>query len=347
MNKKVYIIEDTFDFYPRHVFECGQCFRWNCKPDGSYSGIAGGRAANIRFEPKDKGFSEEGGRLIITEIGKLCGENSEEKKPFGQENAEHKSACAQGTRASEGEAFWRSYLDLDRDYGKIKRKLIRGDQVMKKAVSFGWGIHILNQDLWETILSFIISQNNNIPRIKGCIENLAALFGEPVAEVCGEETEKNPVIYEKTGKHTVMHEKTEAAADSAYSFGSRILYSLPGPEKLASLTVEELAPVKLGYRAGYLIKTAQTVCEKGLPFDEASLRQLCGVGPKVADCISLFGMSRYESFPVDVWVARVMNRLYGLDEGNRNAIAEFAGKKFGSLGGFAQQYLFYYMRENN
>ena len=77
---------------------------------------------------------------------------------------------------------------------------------------------------------------------------------------------KNPVIYEKTGKDTVMHEKTEAIADSAYSFGSRILYSLPGPEKLASLTVEELAPVKLGYRAGYLIKTAQTVCEKGTAF---------------------------------------------------------------------------------
>lgn len=327
MNKKVYIIEDTFDFYPRHVFECGQCFRWNRESDGSYSGIAGGRAANIRFEPKDKELSEKGGRLIITEIGKLYGESGEEKKPFGQEDAEHKSASAQGTQVSQGEDFWRSYLDLDRDYGKIKRKLIRGDKVMKKAVSFGWGIHILNQDLWETILSFIISQNNNIPRIKGCIENLAALFGEPVAEICG-------------------GEPGEPQNFANFPEG-RILYSLPGPEKLASLTVEELAPVKLGYRAGYLIKTAQTVCEKGLPFDEESLRQLCGVGPKVADCISLFGMSRYESFPVDVWVARVMNRLYGLDESNRKAIVEFAGKKFGSLGGFAQQYLFYYMRENN
>ncbi len=327
MNKKVYIIEDTFDFYPRHVFECGQCFRWNREPDGSYSGIAGGRAANIRFEPKDKALSEKGGRLIITEIGKLYGESGEEKKPFGQEDAEHKSVSAQGMQAFEGEDFWRSYLDLDRDYGKIKRKLIRGDQVMKKAVSFGWGIHILNQDLWETILSFIISQNNNIPRIKGCIENLADLFGEPVAEICG-------------------GEPGEPQNFANFPEG-RILYSLPGPEKLASLTVEELAPVKLGYRAGYLIKTAQTVCEKGLPFDEESLRQLCGVGPKVADCISLFGMSRHESFPVDVWVARVMNRLYGLDESNRKAIAEFAGKKFGGLGGFAQQYLFYYMRENN
>ena len=327
MNKTVYIIEDIFDFYPRHVFECGQCFRWNREPDGSYSGIAGKRAANIRFEPKDKELLQKGGRLIITETGKSCGERAKEKKLLGQEDAEHSSASVQETQRSEGEAFWRSYLDLDRDYGKIKRKLIRGDQVMKKAVSFGWGIHILNQELWETILSFIISQNNNIPRIKGCIENLAALFGEPVAEICREEQGER-----------------RSLADFS---GERILYSLPGPEKLASLTTEELAPVKLGYRTGYLIKTAQTVCEKGLPFDDESLRQLCGVGPKVADCISLFGMRRHESFPVDVWVARVMNRLYGLDENNRKVIAEFAEKRFGSLGGFAQQYLFYYMRENN
>lgn len=326
MNKKVYIIEDTFDFYPRHVFECGQCFRWNREQDGSYTGIAGGRVANIRFEPKDKELSEKGGRLIITEIGKPYGKSDAEEKLIRQESTESRPFFTQ-KRELEGEDFWRSYLDLDRDYGKIKKKLIRDDQVMKKAAAFGWGIRILNQDLWETILSFIISQNNNIPRIKGCIEKLAALFGEPVAEICEGEAEelRNFVNFSE----------------------GRIFYSLPEPEKLASLTVEELAPVKLGYRAGYLIKTAQTVCEKGLPSDEASLRQLCGVGPKVADCISLFGMNRYDSFPVDVWVARVMNRLYGLDESNRKAIAEFAGKKFGSLGGFAQQYLFYYMRENN
>lgn len=334
MDKKVYIIEDTFDFYPRHVFECGQCFRWNREPDGSYSGTAGGRAANIRFEPGDSKVPEGGGRLIITETGKPDGRSGMEKGMPIHQPAENISAPAQPASVSGGEKFWRSYLDLDRDYGKIKKKLIRGDKVMKTAVSFGWGIRILNQDLWETILSFIISQNNNIPRIKGCIERLAALFGEPVTAAGFGETQTASDI-------------EKGMRDGAAFLENKSFYTLPGPERLASLTEEALAPVKLGYRAGYLIKTAQSVCEKGLPSDGESLRQLCGVGPKVADCISLFGMGRHDSFPVDVWVARVMSRLYGLDESNRRAIAEFARDRFGSMGGFAQQYLFYYMRENS
>lgn len=278
----VYSIEGVQDFFPAHVFDCGQCFRWQRQADGSYTGIAGGRIANVSFVPYEEENAGAGGRLAI-----------------------------RNCTAEDFEKFWRQYLDLDRNYGKIKRKLCRGDQAMKKAVRFGWGIRILQQELWETIVSFIISQNNHIPRIKGCIENLAELFG-----------------------------------DEAGSFDGKTWYNLPSPERLASLTVEDLAPVKLGYRAKYLIETAKTVCVRGLPEDGQALSELYGVGPKVASCIALFGMGDTASFPIDVWVARVMHELYGFAEKDKTAMADFAADKFGKLGGFAQQYLFYYMREN-
>lgn len=278
----IYIIEDAADFFPAHIFDCGQCFRWRRQDDGSYTGIAGGRIANIAFVPYEEENAGAGGRLVI-----------------------------RNCTAEDFEKFWRQYLDLDRNYGKIKRKLCRGDQAMKKAVRFGWGIRILQQELWETIVSFIISQNNHIPRIKGCIENLAEMFG-----------------------------------DEAGSFDGKTWYNLPSPERLASLTVEDLAPVKLGYRAKYLIETARVIARDGLPRNAQQLAALPGVGPKVAACILLFGMGQYEAFPIDVWMARVMHELYGFAEKDKNAMADFAADKFGKLGGFAQQYLFYYMREN-
>lgn len=283
MEQRIYTIEDVEDFFPVHVFECGQCFRWQRQEDGSYTGVAGGRIANIAFEPYEGEAEGGSGRLQI-------------------------SNCTE----ADFENFWSQYLDLDRDYGKLKRKLCRGDKVMGKAVKFGWGIRILNQDLWETIVSFIISQNNNIPRIKGCIEGLAELLGEPVGV-----------------------------------FEGRAWYDLPTPEKLALVTVEDLAPVKLGYRAKYLIETAKIVCQKGMPENVEDLSALCGVGPKVASCIALFGMGETGSFPIDVWVARVMSGLYGIDEKNHGAMKAYADEHFGALGGFAQQYLFYYIRNLN
>lgn len=292
MKKNIYIIEEICDFYPEHVFECGQCFRWHRQEDGSYTGIAGGKVVNVRFEPAD--MERKAGRLVLT-----------------------------GCREEDFEGFWKHYLDLDRDYGKIKCQLGRGDKVMRKATSFGWGIRILNQDLWETIVSFIISQNNNIPRIKGCIEKLAELYGEPVTTEC-----------------------ESLAADYNGEANAKTWYTLPTPEKLASLSIEDLAPVKLGYRAKYLIETAKAVGNQGLPQNREELTGLCGVGPKVAGCIALFGMNCRDSFPIDVWVARVMHQLYGLEEKDKAAMAAFAREKFGKLGGFAQQYLFYYMREN-
>ena len=261
-----YIIDEIKDFDLDHIFDCGQCFRWEKQPDGSYTGIAFNKVVNMQVDD---------GRLIIDPCTK-----------------------------EEYESIWRTYLDMDRDYGAIKETLCADDPVMKKAADYGYGIRILNQDLWETIVSFIISQNNNIPRIKGCIERLCQLAGEPVADS----------------------------------------FAIPVAEKLASMTEEDLAGVRLGYRSRYLIETAKCVCDKGLPENEEQLLDLCGVGPKVANCILLFGMNKYDSFPIDVWVRRVMHELYGIAENDKKAMTVYAREHFGDLGGFAQQYLFYYIR---
>lgn len=269
-----YSIDHIEDFDLKHIFDCGQCFRWTREEDGSYTGIAMGKPVNMSFNQ---------GTLVI--------ENCTEE---------------------EFNTVWKDYLDLDRDYGKIKRKLSRCDKDMRKAIKLGQGIRILRQDLWEIILSFIISQNNNIPRIKGCIETLSELFGE-----------------------------------CAGVYRGRTWHNLPTAEKLASLTVEDLQPVKLGYRAKYLIGTAEAVCRKGLPRNEEELLALPGIGPKVANCIELFAMGKMDSFPIDVWVQRVMHEVYGIDEKNKKEMQEYAVEHFGKLGGIAQQYLFYYIREKD
>lgn len=265
-----YIKEGVKDFNLDHIFDCGQCFRWKKEEDGSYSGIAMGKKVNMDFK-YDEG-SDCNGTLII---------NGSDEKDFNE--------------------IWSNYLDLDRDYKEIKESLAAKDHVMEKAIEKGRGIRILRQDLWETIVSFIISQNNNIPRIKGCIENLALGFGEDG--------------------------------------------NLPRPEKLATLSIDDLAPVRLGYRAKYLIESSKQVLDLGLPTNFDELTNLCGVGPKVANCIALFGLGDISSFPIDVWVRRVMNKMYGIDENDKKAMAAFANEQFGDLGGIAQQYLFYYIRQ--
>ena len=282
--------ENIKDFNLEHIFDCGQCFRWEKQQDGSYTGIAAGRApANISFEPyENQGYS---GRLII--------DNAKE---------------------AEFDEFWSRYLDLKRDYGKIKSKLCKNDAVMAKAVEAGQGIRILQQEPWETLISFIISQNNNITRIKGCINSICENFGEFAAEYRGKK-----------------------------------YFKIPEPSVLADLTEKDLAVCKLGYRAKYLIETAKAVkednCEKLFNMvkadaDEAFsyLTSLCGVGPKVANCIMLFSMDKRRSFPIDVWMKQAMHSLYGIDKENMKAMAEYAEKNFGEHGGIAQQYLFYYMK---
>lgn len=258
-----------------HIFECGQCFRWDRNEDGSYTGIAGTRPAKVRLEE---------GVLEIT-----APEESDEEREF-----------------------WYRYFDLDRDYGKIKRTLIGRDSsgVMEKAVSYGTGIRILRQDPWEMTVSFIISQNNNIPRIRKNIRGLSAAFGRPLGEFEGE-----------------------------------MRYAVPSSSVLAELTEDDLSDIRLGYRARYLTETARRVEEEGIEVVRRDPGCLCGVGPKVESCIRLFGLHQLDSFPIDVWVKRVMSELYGLSTAGE--MAAFAKETFGEWGGIAQQYLFYYMRENS
>ena len=215
--------------------------------------------------------------------------------------------------------IWRNYFDFDRDYEKIKAELSR-DDVLKNAISFGGGIRILNQDAFECLISFIISASNNIPRIKKIIELLCLNFGEKI---------------------TVK---------------GNIYYKFPTADVLSSLSLEDLAVIRAGFRDKYILSAAKAVKSGQLDLDalknasfdyaKSQLLRLSGVGEKVASCILLFGLGKTEGFPVDVWVKRIMEYCYFDEPQSKEAIFEFAKGKFGNLGGFAQQYLFYWAREN-
>ena len=217
-----------------------------------------------------------------------------------------------------------NYFDLNRNYSEIKEKLSKIDENVKLSIKYGEGIRILNQDLWETIISFIISANNNIPRIKGIIERLSAKYGK--------EIEWNDKKY----------------------------YTFPTPEELKEVSVEDYRKLGLGFRDIRLYETTKMILENKVDLqklrenpDTKEVREqlltLSGVGPKVADCILLFSdLKRFEVFPIDVWVRRVMNDLYIKEEDETKVskvkIEKIANEKFGSLAGLAQQYLFYWRR---
>lgn len=216
------------------------------------------------------------------------------------------------------------YFDLDRDYDEIKEKLAKIDENLKNSIEYGSGIRILNQDLFETIISFIISANNNIPRIKGIIERICKNYGEKI------------------------------------EFKGKAYYTFPTPEELSKASVQDFRNLGLGFRDVRVYNTTQKIAkgefniEKlyGMNTEDATneLLKLDGIGPKVCDCILLFSdLKRFDVFPIDVWVRRVMNDLYihESDEKkvNKKEIRELADEKFGSLEGIAQQYLFYWKRE--
>lgn len=214
---------------------------------------------------------------------------------------------------------WSRYFDFDRDYGKIKAEL-SCDPVMKTASDFGNGIRLLNQEPFECLISFIISASNNIPRIKKIIDSLCTNFGDKV------------------------------------TYLGKDFYTFPTPERLASLDLDRLAVIKAGFRDKYILGAAKAVasgmidleCLKSASYEYAKseLLKLSGVGNKVADCVLLFSLEKYGSFPVDVWIKRIMEHCYFDGEQDKETISTFAEEKFGELGGFAQQYLFYWAREN-
>ena len=261
------ILKDVKCLDVRLSCDCGQAFRWRVKEDGTVHGTVGKKAVDIL--------------------------QSEDKIIFFN------------TTKEEFENLWLPYFDLERDYESILDRF--DDKYLKKALREFFGIRILKQNEWEALCSFIISQNNNIPRIKGIIERLCFTFGEKINEED---------------------------------------YSFPSYEKIADLKEEDLAPLRAGFRNKYILDAARKIKSgevdiekiKKLSLDEAreELMKIKGVGKKVADCTLLYGFGRMESFPVDVWVKRIVEELYpeGLPEcikGNE---------------GIAQQYLFHWRRNS-
>ncbi len=251
-----------------HIFRCGQCFRWRPSERGGYIGAAYGKAARV----------------------------------WQQENSLFLRCSAE-----EFHGVWRRYFDLDRRYDLLARRFCL-NEFMKKAAAHGRGLRILRQQPWEALISFIVSQCNNIPRISGILQTMCQLWGQPL-ELEGE-----------------------------------TLYAFPTPEALAALSLEDLAPLRAGYRAKYILAAAQAVSRGELDFasleamdaDQArqALTALPGVGRKVADCALLYGLGKLEAFPVDAWMKKAAP-FYGV-----------APEEFGSLAGVAQQYIFYYARES-
>lgn len=282
------IVNNLKDFEPKHIFECGQAFRWTVEDDNSYTAVAYNRVINVK---------KEDDKLIFS-----------------------------NTNREEFLDIWYKYFDLGRDYGKIKKTLSQ-DPILKDASSYGHGIRILNQEPFETIISFIISANNQIPRIKRSIELIAENYGERIDTTCHPEP-----------------------SEGSY------FYSFPRAKELSKVNVEELKAVsRVGFRAERIIKTAQIIDNGDIDLDsiykldraagKELLMTLPGVGPKVSDCILLFAYDKEDAFPVDVWVKRVMEHFYLKKDTNIKYIGQEGARLFGNLAGYAQQYLFYYARE--
>lgn len=216
--------------------------------------------------------------------------------------------------------IWYDYFDLGRDYGQMIEKLKMHDDNLFKATEFGHGIRLLQQDGWEMLISFIISSNNRIPMIQRAINNISQTYGDYLGEYRGKK-----------------------------------YYSFPSPNQLARASVEDLRNLKLGFRDKYVHDTTRSVVESGMDVSSfidmesdichKELLKFKGVGAKVADCIALFGMKKYDSFPVDVWVKRVMQEFYGAEDMSLVKMRAYGRDLFGQDAGFAQQYLFYYVRE--
>ena len=247
MKEQEFSIKRNNDFELKDIFDCGQCFRWNKNNDESYTGVIKNGVMNVSCDDKNIYFK-----------GILDGDIKD---------------------------VVTNYFDLKRDYSKIKDKLSKIDEYMKDSISYGRGIRILNQDLWEMIISYIISANNNIPRIKGIVEKLCKKYGKKV------------------------------------TFKGEEYYLFPTVEELKDVTVSDYRALGTGFRDIRLYETTQAILNKKVDLIKLhelntqdareELLTLSGVGPKVADCILLFStLKRFDIFPIDVWVRRVMNDLY-------------------------------------
>lgn len=259
-------VEGVYDLDLAQTLDCGQSFRWTEREDGSFSGIAFGKYVKVRLE--------------------------------------NNTLYIENTTKADFEKIWYDYFDFSLDYGKIREEISRLHPVLCEAAKYAPGIRILRQEPYEALCTFIISQNNNIKRIKGIVQRLCESFGEKI--------------------------------DGGYAF--------PTAEKMSFLSTDDLAPLRAGFRNRYLVDAAQKVASgevdlekcRTCDYDEAraELMKITGVGVKVADCTLLFGLHRIEAFPIDVWMKRAMEKLF----------PDMKPDDFGEYAGIAQQYIFHYSR---
>lgn len=238
------------------------------------------------------------------------------------------------TNINDFNEIWKDYFDLNVNYEDVKIELSK-DELLKKSVEFGYGIRILNQDPFEILISFIISARNSIPSIMKTIKKISERWGDKI------------------------------------EYKGNIYYAFPTPNQLKDVSLEEIKETGASFRSKYIVDTISKVNAvieaksngtldeelkqfdldyiKSLPVDEChkALQNFMGVGAKVADCIMLFSMGKHSAFPVDVWIKRAMIHFYLAPDVSLNKIRVFGREKFGELAGLAQQYLFYYARENN
>ncbi len=271
------ILEEYDSFDIEQTLECGQCFRFNKLGEKEYVIVAMSKVLHIK--------------------------QTNERIEFYP------------TTKKEFEEIWIDYFDLNRDYLEIKKIVSDGDEIMQKAVEFAPDIRILNQDPWECLISFIISQNNRIPMIKQVIKNISEMYGTKASDY----------------------------------------HLFPTLEQLSKADESSLISCKTGFRAKYILDAIKNVSDGNVDFEKLKdygtddarnkLMEIKGVGQKVSDCVLLFSMRRGDVFPTDVWIKRVMEHFYfGGEETKIKTIHEFAQNKFGKYAGFAQQYLFHYAR---
>lgn len=273
-------------FNLKYTLECGQCFRWECIDDKKceYIGVIKDRVIKIRQDEEN---------LYITS-------NKEENL----------------------EEVVKDYFDLYEDYEKIEKRIAKVDENVSNALKNTSGIRHLNQDFFETLISYIISANNNIPRISKSVKEISKRYGSKVI------------------------------------FENEEYYLFPTAEQLRDISIKEYRECGVGFRDSYIYSTVHDFLDGKITYDDSKnmntndlkrkLLTLKGVGPKVADCILLFSCNRREVFPIDVWVERVMSLLYFKEmdgKVKKKDILEYASKYFGNDAGIIQQHLFYNMRE--